>query len=253
MFIYNTNEYYLTVYQANGVNNELNSDAVQNTFTIDGKDTVVGATDELTIKSDTVNIDIGLIEKEKSDFKLEKFVSKIIITNKQGTKTRTFNRNSSIPKVEIKSKYLSGSTAVIEYTFRVTNVGEKAGYINNIADKIPSSLEYKSNLNSDWYEKDGILYNESLVDDEIEPGEYKEVKLTLTKKMTESNTGLTKNTANILCQDDTDTDNDESSGEFIITVSTGETTSFVFITLITSTLISIGVCMVMKKYIILND
>ena len=116
-------------------------------------------------------------EKENFDLKLEKYVSKVVITNREGTKTKTFDSKNSLPKVEIRGKYLSGSTVLVEYTLKVTNVGEASGYVGRIVDQIPSSLKYQSNLNTDWYLKGDKLYNESLANQKIAAGESKEVKL----------------------------------------------------------------------------
>ena len=52
-------------------------------------------------------------------------------------------------------------------------------------------------MNNDWYKRGKNVYTSSLANTKIEPGETKEITLTLTKKMTESNTGLTNNKAAI--------------------------------------------------------
>ena len=62
---------------------------------------------------------------------------------------------------------------------------------------MPSDLKFSSELNKDWYQTSDGLYNTSLANDKIAPGESKEVTLTLTKDMTENNLGLINNTAEI--------------------------------------------------------
>ena len=62
---------------------------------------------------------------------------------------------------------------------------------------MPSDLKFSSELNKDWYQTGTDLYNTSLANEKITAGQSKSVKLTLTKAMTENNTGLINNTAEI--------------------------------------------------------
>lgn len=80
---------------------------------------------------------------------------------------------------------------------KVTNIGELDGYVRKIVDYMPNDLKFSSELNKDWYQKGNDLYNSSLANEKIVAGESKSVKLVLTKAMTENNTGLTNNTAEI--------------------------------------------------------
>ena len=129
------------------------------------------------------------------------------------------------------------------------------GYVNSIVDKIPQALKYESSLNSEWSKKGDSLYNTSLSNTKIQPGESKEVKLVLTKTMTTSNTGLTRNVANINKSTSTEgssdknVSNDEGTADCIITVSTGEITTFMSVTAIITALIAVGAYIVVKKYI----
>ena len=52
-------------------------------------------------------------------------------------------------------------------------------------------------MNKDWYEQGGKLYNSSLANEKIAPGETKTLTLVLTKQMTENNTGTVNNLAEI--------------------------------------------------------
>ena len=62
---------------------------------------------------------------------------------------------------------------------------------------MPNDLKFNSEMNKDWYQTSDGLYNASLANDVIKPGESKEVALTLTKNMTNDNLGLINNTAEI--------------------------------------------------------
>ena len=62
---------------------------------------------------------------------------------------------------------------------------------------MPNGLQFSSELNKDWYQQNGVLYNTSIANDKIVAGETKTLTLTLTKAMNENNTGLVNNTAEI--------------------------------------------------------
>ena len=233
-FEYDTDKYMVTKYQAKGVNSDKNSDAVKADRTIDGVSKTVAVTDAISLDNSIANIDLGLTDMQKFDLSIEKSISKVIVTNSKGTETYNY-KDENLAKAEIKSKYLSGSNVVIEYKMKITNNGEIAGYAKNIVDNLPSSLKFNSNLNKDWYQKDGNLYNTSLAETKIEPGETKEVTLILTKLMTNSNTGLTNNKAKITSSsnslgiEDSNKDNEESSADIIITVSTGGVVNYIIL------------------------
>ena len=114
-------------------------------------------------------------------------------------------------------------------------MGEVDGYAKKVVDYMPSDLKFSSELNKDWYQTNGQLYNASLANTKIAAGESKTITLTLTKAMTENNTGLTLNTAEIAedynelgLKDSNSTpankaegENDMSSAEIMISISTG--------------------------------
>ena len=87
---------------------------------------------------------------------------------------------------------------VVKYKFTITNEGGIEGYVKKLADYLPAELKFSSELNKDWYEgKDGVIYNASLANTVIKPGESKEVTLVLTKAMNSENYGLINNSAEI--------------------------------------------------------
>ena len=254
IFMYDNDNYYITTYQAKNVSEEINSDAVSKTLSIDGKDATVGTTDVIDLSQNKANIDIGLIFRNKFDLQLEKYVSKIIVTNDEGTKTYNFD-NEELAKVEIASKYLSGSTVLVEYKIKVTNTGDIDGYVKNIVDYMPTDMTFSSDLNKNWYQSEKDLYNEELADKKLAPGESSEVTLVLTKTMTESNTGLVNNTAAIKSSYneksffDANTDNDTGTADIIISVKTGAAIRLVLLTLSLTIVIAGIAYFVTKRYI----
>ena len=99
---------------------------------------------------------------------------------------------------------------------------------------MPTDLEFVQSKNPDWeINTDGNLYNKTLKEVELQPGEKRELKLYLNKLMTNDNTGVISNKVAILGlnseKDSTeDVQGNESTQEIIVTVSTGRTVGIVF-------------------------
>lgn len=234
MFEYDTNQYSLTTYKAEGINETENSDVRLNELLIEDTRQEVASTDILRIDAENVSdINIGLIELQNFDLKLDKYVSRILVQNSAGTTTREYN-NSTTAKIELDAKQMNGSNIIIEYNIVVTNVGEVAGYARNIVDYLPSELVFSSELNKDWYERGNALYTTALGNDIINPGESRMVTLTLTKTMGEDNL-VTRNNAeiyeaynNLGLEDSNSTpgnnvsgENDMGSADVIVSIRTG--------------------------------
>ena len=256
IFDYDTSLYSVTGYQKEGVAANINSDVITTTIEQDGKQRTGAVTDVIVIDNGSVsNIDMGLVLADTFDLKLEKTISKLTVQNKTGTETIECN-NSQIAKTEIAAKHLAGSTVYIEYTIKVSNVGELAGYAKQIVDYLPENVVFNSGLkgNENWYSGlDGNLYTSSLADVNIGPGESKEIKLIITKQMTEENTGLISNTAEIYqdyniygvtdknskAANKIQNENDMSTADVYIGVKTGEV--FIYISVIITSILLGGI------------
>ena len=264
LFEYDTEEYEPTSYYAEGVNTELNSKVILKKIEIDGKELILAVTDTINVQDNVANINIGLKEKLIFDLELNKYISRIVIQTSKETKAYDYD-NKTFAKVEIHRKQLNGSLVVLEYTIKVKNNGEMAGYAKNIVDYLPSGLTFSSELNKDWYLSGNYLYTKGLENVEINPGEEKEIKLILTKAMTNENTGLVNNRAEIY-QDynkygDMDIDStpnnqvqdedDMGSVDVIILVSTGGSiTAYVILLMLNVVLIGIAIKLMIKNRII---
>ena len=197
VFDYNKTQYTLTKYKVANVAESINSNAIQNELVIDNKKQLVESTDIIEIKDNNVsNINIGLIELKDFSFSLEKYVSRILVQNSVGTTVKEYT-SATVAKAELDAKMVNGTNVIIEYEIKVTNIGEVDGYVRKIVDYMPSDLKFSSELNKDWYQSGTDVYNASLANEKIPAGESRIVKLTLTKSMTENNTGLINNTAEI--------------------------------------------------------
>ena len=253
-FLYNDEDYYLTTYQASNVDESVNSDAVTKTLNIGGTNTTAGATDEINLSSDQSNIDIGLILRNKFDMKLEKSVDNIVVQNDSGTSTYNFD-DSDLAKVEIRSKYMDGSKVTVEYKIKITNVGDIEGNVSSIVDYMPSDFEFDESLNTGWQQSGNYLYNESVSNSSLAPGESTEISLTLTKTMTKSNTGLVNNTAAIQSSynsrsfADSDSDNNSGSADVIISVNTGGAMRLFLLILGFIIIIAVSIYIIVKRNI----
>ena len=260
IFMYDTNIYTTTLYQAEGVGLVLNSDAIERNVMQNGENVLAGVTDVINLEKSTSNIDLGLISKEKFDLKIDKTVTKITVQNREGTKVHNYN-NSKLAKVDITGKQLNNSTVIIEYKIAVTNEGNIPGYAKNIVDYLPQELSFNSELNTEWYlGNDGYIYTTSLKDTLINPGETKEITLTLTKQMTETNTGLINN--NIEIQEDYNEkglkdrdstagnnaqgEDDISSADVLITVKTGAAVIYTLIAFIALVVLAVGIYVILR-------
>ena len=262
IFGYDTDRYTVTTYQVSGADSTQNSDGILKTIEVNGESKTVAATDTIEISNNIENIDLGLVEAKVFDLELNKYVTRMVVTNEQGTETYNFE-DETLAKVEIAAKYLSGSTVVIEYKIEVTNTGEIAGYARNIVDYFPTGLTFNSSLNPDWYQSENYIYNTSISDERIEPGETKELTLIATKTMTESNTGLVNNKAEIAesynaqgIQDRDSTAANQANGEddlgsadAIINVKTGEAIMYISLIIAITTLIGCTAYIVSKKFL----
>ena len=114
------------------------------------------------------------------------------------------------------------------------------------------------------YQDGNNVYCIGLADTKINPGESKDVKLTVIKQMKENNTGLINNTAEIVSSynelgltdinstegNKVDGENDMSSADVIISIKTGEVVTTVL--LVITTIIMLGVAVYMIRKSIMN-
>lgn len=243
IFEYDTTKYILTTYEEDGIDNKDVSKVIDRKMTINGEEKTVGGTEVITIKDTNVaNINMGLQFAKKFDLKLDKYINKVVIQNSKGTVTNEY-QDETFAKAEIDAKLVNGTTAVVEYTIKITNVGEVDAYAKKIVDYISKDYKFTSDLNKDWYQSGDMLYNASLSNEKIKPGESKEIKLIVTKQMKENNTGLIHNKAEIVesyndlgLKDEND--NNSNSADLILSIKTGQVVTT--ITLIISSIIIIG-------------
>lgn len=227
IFKYDTDIYNITEYQKADVENSKNNDAIEKYARIFNETRTIGMTNTINLNSYKNNIDLGLVEKKNFDLKIEQFIQKVTVTNKKGTKEYTYN-DKKIAKVAIHSKQLVGSTVVVEYKVKVTNVGDLTGKVYEIVNEIPSKMDFHSELNSGWTKSMGYtISNISFGNTEIKPGESIETTITLSKTLSDEDPGIYTNISKISTSEsskhtsDSNTENDTDKTELMIEVATG--------------------------------
>ena len=266
IFVYDSSNYTLTEYQKEGVNERYNSDAIDVNITIDGERRLAGMTDVLTVDDENVrNIDIGIYTANKFDLRLDKYVNKITLTTPTiGTRVDEYDRNETLGKVEVLERNVGQSSAVIEYKIVVTNEGSVPGYASKIVDYLPDKVNFSTELNPDWYLSDnGNIYNSTLSDEIINPGESKELTLIISINITEDMLDILENNAEIYesynemgLQDIDSTVNNNNSdeddmgkAEVIVGIVTGTIIKYTVITLVVITMLGLGIFGI-KKFIL---
>ena len=261
VFLYESSLYSATTYRKDGVDESLNSDAIDKTIVFEGVQRIAGVTETIKVTTFNVyNMDLGLVENTKFDLRLDKTVK--VITTNNGKDVAEHTYNSKNAKIDFEAKYIAQSSMVVEYSITVTNEGGVAGYAKKIADYIPTELKFNSELNKDWYEgANGTVYNSSLANTLINPGESKTVTLILTKNMNNDDFGVFSNSAEIyeasnnnglLDIDSTpgnkaSNEDDYSIANVIVGVKTGQTVIYVTLTMVVLIIIATGVYAIRKK------
>ena len=252
VFEYDTTKYGLTTFEKQGVASTMTSKVINKNLKINNEEKNVATTEIINVDTENIaNINIGLINAKTYDLQLDKYITKVTVQNNK-TVTNEYN-NQTLAKAEIDAKQVNSTTVVVEYTIRVTNKGDVTAYIKKIADYLSSDYKFSSELNKDWYQSGSDIYCTSLANEKLQPGESKEVKLTVIKQMKENNTGLINNTAEIAesynelgLKDKNSTEgnkvkgeNDMGSADLIISIRTGQVVTTVL--LVISSIVILGV------------
>ena len=262
VFAYDTTAYTVTEYQKQGVSENSNSDVVIKNIELEGRQQQVAMTKNLQLSTEDLNyIDAGLVEASTFDMALNKYVNKVIVQDNTGTKVYSYS-NEQLAKLELDAKRVNNSTVIIEYKIIVTNEGDTPGYINEVADYMPTDLDFSSEMNKNWYQgTDGNLYSKELSDQILNPGESKELILTLTKSMNQDNVGTVINTAEIsqtnndFNLNDIDSipgnqkqgEDDISVAEVLISIRTGTAWMYTGLIIIIVAILAIGIYIINKK------
>lgn len=237
---YDNKIYTITTYNKANVSEDRNSDVIESTDeninAISNQIDVVG--------QDVSHIDIGLVKRDKFDLKISKYISNIKLTTKK-KETVTEYDNADLAKVEIKSKYINNSKLDMEYNIVVENVGNIAGAVEKLVDYLPDDTNFDQEENKDWYiGNDGYIYANNLKETILQPGQKLELKLKLSKDITEDNMGTISNKAQIMETFSNftsleDTSNNSSVQNILVLVSTGKTLQTIIFLVIATFIVTV--------------
>ena len=264
LFIYDSLNYNLTEYKKQGIDEALNSDVIDIDITMDGQKKVAAITDIIVIKDGNArDVNIGLCSANKFDLKIDKYIQKITLaTPTIGTRVDEYGKGTKLAKVEVLERNVGKSSAVIEYKIAVTNEGTVPGYVNKIVDYLPEKVNFSTELNPDWYlSENGNIYNSSLANTVINPGETKEVVLIVNIKITEDLLDTLVNSAEIYesyneqglkdidstVNNKVETEDDMSKAEVIVSLVTGKTTMYLLVALVIMIILGFGAYEIKKR------
>ena len=158
------------------------------------------------------------------------------------------------------------STAVIEYKIVVTNEGAVPGYARKIADYLPDTSKFNTEINKDWYlSKDQkTVFNASLAETLLNPGESRELTLVLNYNITNKNIGTAiENQAEIYesyneqglkdfdseVANKVETEDDMSIAKVVFSIATGKIILYVSLTIAIIVILGIGIFEIRKRVI----
>lgn len=256
IFEYDTSKYLLTTYQAEGVEESINSNVVKTS--LNGKNVATTNTIKITNRS-IANINIGLVEGSNFDLSLNKKVTQIAMANSK--RTLTLDYNTQLAKMDLDYQYINSTNLAVSYEITVTNEGDIPGYVSKIVDYLPKEFDFSTELNKDWYTSGKNIETRALENTLINPGESASITLVLTKSMTENDNGIVCNTAEIadtyneFGEPDSDSEpannkegeDDQSSANVILGLRTGGPVTYITLTISIMALICIGAYEVNKR------
>ena len=154
--------------------------------------------------------DIEKIYVKYFDLSLRKWVTQAIVIEDGVQKVMDTGHYAEqdpepVVKVEINKKRLQDTVIKFNYSIRVKNEGEIAGYATELSDYIPNGLKFNQADNPNWTEVDGKITTDALKDTLLQPGDTATVDLLLTWDNDENNMGVMTNVAEI-SEDKNDSD-----------------------------------------------
>lgn len=258
---YNSEKYSLTKPYVEYADSSMISKGIRADARINNESRVVAVIENINVQDGNVtNQNIGLIENEIFDLSLNKVVDNIEVQTKKGTSM--YNQNKKLAKVEIHAKEIEGAVAKITYRFDIKNEGDIPGTATKILENIPEGLNINLAENPGWkMDEKGLLYNTSLAGEVINSGETKSIYLVLTKTMTEDNTGIINNIAEIgesqnksgikdkdsVAGNNNKTEDDLSYADVYIGIKTGKTILYISLGLSMLIVLSVGIYLINKK------
>ncbi len=212
--------------------------------------------------------DIEKIYVKYFDLSLRKWITQVILIEDGVEKVKDTDHYAEqdpepVVKVEVNKNRIENTIIKFNYSIRIKNEGEIAGYASEISDYIPDGLKFNQADNPKWTEASGKITTDQLKDQLLQPGDTATVEVILTWINSESNMKTMTNIAEI-SKDKNDsgtpdidsTPNNLKTGEddiddasVLLTPVTGSAPKY--IALISGTLAIIGAgIFIIKKYVL---
>ena len=210
--------------------------------------------------------DIDKVKVRYFDLALRKWVTKAIVyENGKETVTETnhgpWDNPEPVVKVDLKNTNINDVKIKFEYSIRVYNQGEIAGYAKEISDYIPQGLKFVQEDNPEWTEVDGKIVTRALENTLLQPGEYADVTVVLTWINGTNNLGTKVNVAEI-SEDYNDygtpdidstpnnkvpDEDDIDDAPVILTVRTGEPIIYTGMAVAVIAIVSLGIVFIRRR------
>lgn len=143
--------------------------------------TYIIKTDEIQLTPETriVNyINLGLSLRRTFSPHINKYISKVEITDALGVKSVKDFGNVKVAKLDVRN--MSKVKIKVIYTFEIENIKYYPGYVNSIVEELPQGMSFNENYseNKDWVlEESGFLINDSLKDTLLYEGDKKYINV----------------------------------------------------------------------------
>ena len=195
-------------------------------------------------------------EDKVFDLSSEKYITNVTIKYNDTNETikKTNLDRDGITKLDVKANRLKYLELTLEYKIVVTNVGNKAGTLNSIVDRVPNGLYMNISENKGW-----SLYNNvatyMMPNTILQPGESKEVTIVLHYNGKTQTTGKIINYASFEADGEIDGDHIENTNNlakavFVLSIKTGqEIIIYPLLTFSALAVLGLGVVGI-KKYVL---
>lgn len=145
-------------------------------------------TDNITIENETRivrNINLGLSLRKKFEVKVNKYITRVEVTNALGVVTSKDYGNVKLAKLDVKD--INNLKIKVIYTIEIQNIKYYPGYVNLITEEVPDGMSFNPNYdeNKGWTLNEvGTLTNSSISNEVISENEkkYLTVAFDITRK-----------------------------------------------------------------------
>ena len=185
---YNNELYQLATYRKTGVTEENNSEVVAVE-----QSSINAITNKFSSSNNIKDLNMGLQVKDSFDFKITNALVSAKVKTTKGEKEYLFEK-SDIAKIELKPNEMNGAHIEFKYEVTVENIGNIAGYAEQIFNIIMSGMNFDEKMNPDWNIDDkGMIYSKKLNNILLRPGEKASIEIILTKDIEGTNAEIVQN------------------------------------------------------------